>query len=86
MDDGDAKGADGMCIDRAGNVYCAGATAIWIWNPKGELLDKIETPERPINCCFGDQDMRSLYITGFGGLYKQRMHAYGLPPVPPSKL
>ena len=23
MDDGEAKGADGMCIDRAGNVYCA---------------------------------------------------------------
>ena len=82
MDDGEALGADGMCIDRAGNVYCAGATAIWIWSPSGRLLDKIETPERPINCAFGDADLRSLYITGFGGLYKQRMNAYGVAPQP----
>ena len=85
MDDGDAKGADGMCIDRAGNVYCAGATAIWIWSPSGKLMEKIETPERPINCTFGDSDLRSLYITGFGGLYRQRMNTYGLPALPPTK-
>ena len=83
MDDGAAKGADGMTIDRVGNVYCAGATDIWIWNPGGELLAKIVCPTRPINCTFGDQDLRSLYITGFGGLYRQRMKAYGVPPRPP---
>jgi sugar lactone lactonase YvrE/dienelactone hydrolase len=77
MDDGDAKGADGMCIDRAGNVYCAGATDIWIWSSTGELLDKITPPTRPINCAFGDSDMQSLYITCFGGLYRQRMSISG---------
>ena len=82
MDDGAALGADGMCIDRAGNVYCAGATDIWIWSPRGALLDLIATPERPINCAFGDNDLRSLYITGFGGLYRQRMNAYGVSPHP----
>lgn len=82
MDDGEALGADGMCIDRAGNVYCAGAMDVWIWNPKGKLLDKIRTPERPINCAFGDPDLRSLYITGFGGLYRQRMNTYGVSPHP----
>ena len=80
MDDGDAKGADGMTIDRAGNVYCAGATDIWIWSPSGKLLDRIACPTRPINCTFGDSDYRSLYITGFGGLYRQRMKTYGVPP------
>jgi gluconolactonase len=82
MDDGEALGADGMCIDRAGNVYCAGAMDIWIWNPAGRLIDKINCPERPINCAFGDSDLRSLYITGFGGLYRQRMNAYGVSPTP----
>ena len=77
MDDGEALGADGMCIDRAGNVYCAGATDVWIWNPAGKLLDKVACPTRPINCTFGDQDMRSLYITGFGGVYRQRMRICG---------
>lgn len=84
MDDGPDKGADGMTVDRGGNVYCAGAKDVWIWSPGGRLLAKIRTPERPINCAFGDSDMRSLYITGFGGLYRQRMHAYGVVPNPPS--
>lgn len=80
MDSGPDKGADGMTIDRAGNVYCAGPADIWIWNPDGKLLAKIHTPTRPINCAFGDSDMRSLYITGFGGLYRQRMNTYGCMP------
>ncbi len=74
-----------MTIDRAGNVYCAGATDVWIWSPSGNLLGKINCPTRPINCAFGDSDMRSLYITGFGGLYRQRMNTYGLPPEPPAE-
>ncbi len=80
MDDGDAKGADGMTIDRAGNVYCAGATDIWIWNPAGKLIEKITCPTRPINCAFGDNDIRTLYITAFGGLYSQRMRIAGCLP------
>ena len=78
MDSGPDKGPDGMSIDRAGNVYCAGAKHVWIWSPSGKLLEKIETPERPINCAFGDSDMRSLYITGFSGLHRIRMNAYGV--------
>lgn len=86
MTDGDAKGADGMCIDRAGNVYCAGANDIWIWNPNGDLLDKIACPTRPINCTFGNNDLRTLYIVAFGGLYEQKMNAYGVAPHKPSKV
>ena len=50
MDDGPLRGADGMAMDRAGNVYCAGPSDIWIWSPAGELLDKIACPTKPINC------------------------------------
>ncbi len=84
MDDGPERGADGMAIDRAGNVYCAGASDIWIWNPEGQLLDKIKVPQRPINCTFGDQDMRTLYIVGGGTVYRQRMRISGKPPHPPA--
>lgn len=80
MDDGPARGADGMAMDRAGNVYCAGPSAIWIWSPSGKLLDKINCPTKPINCTFGDTDMRSLYITAAGGLYRQRMKISGRSP------
>jgi gluconolactonase len=70
--------ADGMAIDRAGNVYCAGAEAIWIWNADGQLLDKLVTPQRPINCTFGGNDGTTLYISTFGGLYAQPMQSYGV--------
>ncbi|PHS01766.1 MAG: hypothetical protein COA78_22440 [Blastopirellula sp.] len=85
LDSGPEKGADGMTIDRAGNVYCTGPKHVWIWNPSGTLLAKIETPTKPINCAFGGKDMRDLYITCFGGLYMQRMNAYGVPPLPATR-
>lgn len=77
MDDGPELGADGMTTDSAGNIYCAGATDVWIWNPEGKLLARINCPTRPINCTFGDKDLKTLYITGFGGLYRQRMTVAG---------
>lgn len=88
MDDGDpeAKSADGMTIDRAGNVYCAGPADIWIWAPDGKFLDKINCPERPVNCTFGGADLRDLYITGFGGLYVQRMRISGVSAQPSTSL
>ncbi|MEL7497501.1 MAG: SMP-30/gluconolactonase/LRE family protein [Planctomycetota bacterium] len=78
MDDGPERGADGMTIDRAGNVYCAGKSDIWIWNPDGKLLDKIACPSKPINCTFMDQDMRTLAITAKEGVYVQRMKVSGV--------
>ena len=84
MDEGPEKGADGMTVDRAGNIYCTGPADIWIWNPDGKLLDKIPVPTRPINCTFADADMRTLYITAFGGLYRVRMRISGRSPHPPS--
>jgi sugar lactone lactonase YvrE/pimeloyl-ACP methyl ester carboxylesterase len=85
MDSGPDKGADGMTIDRAGNIYCTGPAQVWVWNPAGKLLTKIETPSRPINCVFGDSDMHSLYITCIDGLYRQRMNMTGIPPEPSLK-
>ncbi|MFK5923662.1 MAG: SMP-30/gluconolactonase/LRE family protein [Verrucomicrobiota bacterium] len=87
MEGGDPKakgGADGMSIDRAGNVYCAGPTDIWIWAPDGKLLDKIHCPDRPVNCTFGGSALRDLYITGFGGLHVQKMRISGVSAQPPA--
>lgn len=84
MTEGPDRGADGMTVDRAGNLYCAGPDAIWIWNPLGELIEKISCPSKPINCTFGDPDMRSLYITCIDGLYMQRMRVSGCSARPAS--
>ena len=39
--------------------------------------------ERPINVIVGGTDGRSLYISTFGGVYEQRVNAYGVSPNPP---
>lgn len=85
LDEGEEKGADGLTVDRAGNIYCAGPKQVSIWSPSGKLLGTIVTPSRPINCAFGDGDMRGLYITCLGGLYRQPMRISGRSPQPPSR-
>ena len=87
MDDGlpELKGADGMCVDRAGNVYCAGPKDIWIWNAEGNLLDKIACPERAVNCAFGGPNLQELYLAGFGGVHMQKMKIAGVPSQPPTE-
>jgi gluconolactonase len=92
MDDGPAHGADGMTTDRAGNIYCAGATDVWVWSPSGKLLDKIKTPTRPINAAFSGPDPQSLYIVCMGdkkkgtpgGLYRIATRIAGISPAPPT--
>lgn len=92
MDDGPDKGADGMTIDRAGNVYCAGPHDVWVWSPSGRLLDKITPPTRPINASFGGPDPQELYITCLGdaknnmpsALYKVATRINGVSPAPPT--
>ena len=80
MNDGDALGADGMAIDSAGNVYCAGATAVWIWNSAGQLLERVECPTRPINATFGGTDRKTLFVACFDGVYALPMKTSGVKP------
>ena len=74
-----------MCVDRAGNVYCAGPKDIWIWNADGKLVDKIACPERAVNCAFGGPNLQELYLSGFGGVHMQKMKVAGVPAQPPAK-
>lgn len=78
MDDGSKElGADGMTCDSRGNIYCTGPKHVWVWSPKGELITKIELPQKPINCEFGDTDGKSLYITAGDSIYRLRMNVKG---------
>lgn len=61
---------DGMKVDAQGNVFCTGPGGVWVFNPDGQLLGKIETPEVPANLAWGDQDFKTLYITARTGLYR----------------
>jgi len=70
--------ADGMKLDSAGNLYCAGPTGVWIISPTGQYLGKIAMPENPSNCAWGDNDRRMLYMTAGSSLYRIRTVTTGL--------
>ena len=70
--------ADGMKVDPAGNLYCAGPTGVWIISPTGQYLGRIAMPENPSNCAWGDNDRKTLYITAGSSLYRIRTITTGL--------
>jgi len=79
--DGVQRGVDGMTLDMNGNIIaCAGwesggpGPMIYVFSPTGRVLSThLVRAERATNCCFGDPDMKSLYVTtGAGHLFKAR--------------
>jgi gluconolactonase len=75
------KGAgapDGMKIDSRGNLYCCGPGGIHVFNPSADFLGVISVPEQAANFTFGDDDLRSVYITASTSLYRQRVRVPGL--------
>jgi gluconolactonase len=66
------RGAEGLCVDRTGNLYaCAGwkrsgpGPLVYVFAPSGALVKTLAVPEdRPLNCAFGGSD---LYVTTEGG-------------------
>ena len=76
---GDAPGApDGMKLDSAGNVYCCGPGGIHVFAPDATCLGVIHVPERTANFAWGDDDLRSLYITASTSVYRMRVQVPGL--------
>lgn len=71
---------DGLKVDRNGNLYGTGPGGVWIFSPQGKLLGKIQPPEVPANCAFGDADGKTLYMTARTGLYRIRLNAAGIRP------
>jgi len=70
-------GSDGIALDTDGNLYLTG-DGVTIFNRHGKLIEKIPVPERwTANVCFGDKDMKSLYITASKGFYRIRMKVKG---------
>ncbi len=71
------EGSDGMTLDNKGNIYLT-TDAVLIYSPKGNLLQRIETPERPANVCFGVPGRDILFITARKGIYSIKMNVKGM--------
>jgi gluconolactonase len=70
------EGSDGMTLDESGNLYLT-RDGVVVYSPAGEKIGTIETPERPANVTFGDNDRKTLFITARTGLYCLRMNVRG---------
>jgi gluconolactonase len=63
--------ADGMKVDAKGNLFTAGPGGVWVLSPAGTHLGRIEPPETPANCAWGD-DGKTLYMTAVTSVYRVR--------------
>lgn len=71
------NGSDGMTIDRKGNVYLT-YKKVWVYSPKGDLIEEIEIPESPSNVCFGGKKRSILFITARTSVYTLKMKVRGV--------
>ena len=63
---------DGLRVAANGNLYIA-ARGIAVYSPTAKLLKIIEFPETPANCAFGDDDLKTLYVTARTSVYRIRV-------------
>ena len=76
---GDEPGSvDGMKVDSEGSVYVTGPGGIWVFDPSGGRLGRIDVPEVAANLAWGDEDWQTLYITGSTSLYRIRLDVKGI--------
>ena len=74
---GRSSSADGMAIDKQGNLYVATYYGVQIFNNKGEFVGMINLPSFPVSLCFGDNDMKTLYIVSYSKVFKIRTNMEG---------
>lgn len=68
---------DGIKSDRNGNVYSSGPGGVWIISSSGKHLGTIRAPREVHNFVFGDNDLKTLYMTGSGSLFRIRLKVAG---------
>jgi gluconolactonase len=61
----------GLSVDEAGNLY-VGLKGIAVYNPEGRLLHTIGLSDPISSATFGEGDMKSLFVTARGTVYRFR--------------
>ena len=74
---GKSSSSDGMAIDKMGNIYVGTYYGVQIFNSKGAFVGMINLPTFPVSLCFGDTDMKTLYIVSYKWVYKIRTNMEG---------
>lgn len=72
-------GADGLKVDKIGNLWATGPGGIWIVSPRGKLLGRIHMPEVAANVAFGEGG-DALWITASTSIYRVPIKSVGALP------
>ena len=68
---GQGAGApDGLKVDSEDNVYCCGPGGVHVYAPDGTCLGVIQTPAFCANFTWGNDDLRTFYMTSSNHLYR----------------
>lgn len=68
---------DGIKVDLEGNLFATGPGGVLVFSPGGKHLGTIRFPETAANCAFGDEDMKTLYVTARTGVYSIKLKTTG---------
>lgn len=68
---------DGMKVDSQGNLFVTGPGGIHVFDPDATCLGVIKMPQGCANFCWGDDDLKSLFVTASTSLYRVRVQVAG---------
>jgi sugar lactone lactonase YvrE len=66
------RGGESVATDGKGNVYVANGQ-VFVYDPSGKQIGRIDVPERPLQILFGGADRRTLFILCHHTLYAVKM-------------
>ena len=83
--DAGSKGTpDGFRVDIDGNLWCGwgmgeeGLDGVWVFNPGGRLIGRIDLPERCANLCFGGVYRNRLFMAASTSVYALYVNTQGV--------
>ena len=65
------RGGEGVAVDSRGRVYVANGE-IFVYDPTGKQIGRIDVPERPLQLVFGGSDRKTLFVLTHHALYAVR--------------
>jgi gluconolactonase len=66
----------GMAVDESGNLYLA-VNGVAVYSPEGRLLRTVTLSDPVSSAAFGEADMKSLFATARGSVYRLRAEVPG---------
>jgi len=68
---------DGFRADVDGNLYVTAGDGVQVFNPEGEMLGKILTPQTAANCSFGMSDNQTFFIGATTSIWSIKLNTAG---------